>query len=182
MIVIYVNSMSDTDTFHAVYENLDCKLLYNPTREEVVKILYDNPGETLLAFGHGSPCGLFDAYMTGYVIDFMMEDLLRDREVIGIWCYASMFALRADLHGFFTNMFISNPVEASCMGCGEWDNEILYKQNKKFAVAINELIRNEVPMDTWVQTLYDNCDKELNFVDFNYSKLAYFPKATTSRT
>ena len=114
--------------------------------------------------------------MTGYVIDFTMEDLLRDREVIGIWCYASMFALRADLHGFFTNMFISNSVEASCMGCGEWDNEILYKQNKKFAVAINELIRNEVPMDTWVQTLYDNCDKELNFVDFNYSRLAYFPK------
>ena len=68
------------------------------------------------------------------------------------------------------------------MGCGEWDNEILYKQNKKFAVAINELIRNEVPMDTWVQTLYDGCDKELNFVDFNYSRLAYFPKATSSRT
>ena len=32
MIVVYVNSMSDTDTFRAVYENLDCKMMYNPER------------------------------------------------------------------------------------------------------------------------------------------------------
>ena len=174
MIVIYVNSMSDTDTFHAVYENLDCKLLYNPTREEVVKILYDNPGETLLAFGHGTPYGLLNAYMDGYVIDCLMEDMLRNREVIGIWCYASMFGERARLKGFFTNMFISNPMEADLMGCGNWDEEVLFEQNKKFAVAINELIRNEVPMDTWCEILYENCDKELPFVEFNYSKLKTF--------
>ena len=168
--------MSDTDTFHAVYENLDCKLMYNPTREQVAKVLYDNPGETLLAFGHGTPNGLLNAEMDGYVIDCMMDSLLREREVIGIWCYASMFAMKSDLHGFFTNMFISNSMEAWCMGCGDWDNEVLFEQNEKFAVAINDLIKREVPMNQWVQTLYDGCDKHMNFVEFNYSKLTYFPK------
>ena len=33
--------MSDTDTFHAVYENLDCKMMYNPKREDVVKALQE---------------------------------------------------------------------------------------------------------------------------------------------
>ena len=182
MIVVYVNSMSDTDTFHAVYENLDCKLMYNPTREEVVNALEDNPGETILAFGHGTPYGLLNDDMTGFVIDMSMVEQLRNREVIGIWCYASLFAEKAGLNGFFTNMFISNSIEASCMGCGYWKDEILFEQNTKFAVAINDLIRREVPMNQWVQTLYDGCDKHMNFVEFNYSKLAYFPKATTSRT
>ena len=179
MIVVYVNSMSDTDTFHAIYENLDCKLMINPKRHEVVQALQDNPTETLLAFGHGTPYGLTNAEMDGYVIDYLMEDMLRTREVTGVWCYASMFAQKLGLKGFFTNMFISNPTESLLMGCGNWDKEIMYEQNSKFAHALNKLIRDGVPMDTWPQKLYESCDKHLDFVEFNYSRLAYFGNSST---
>ena len=115
MIVVYVNSMADTSTFDAIYRNLneDTIILHNPSRAEVDAILIERPTETLLCFGHGSPRGLFSHDFKGMLIDDKSVPLLVNREMIGIWCYASNFGIVHNLRGFFTYMFISNHEECA---------------------------------------------------------------------
>lgn len=173
MIVVFVNSMEDTEMFMSVYKDIDCKLLYNPTRVEVVKTLKAYPNETLLCLGHGSKYGLFDKDIKDFVIDDQMEYLLRSREVIGVWCYAKQFALRNKLKGFFTDMFISNQDEAEYHCCKGNDDDVIMEQNRKFADSLNKLILNNTPINEWVDILYENADRHLNFVEYNYSKMAY---------
>jgi hypothetical protein len=176
MIAIFMNTMEDTDTFAPLFNSIDCTLLTNPTKAEVIKVLEENPTETLMCLGHGSHNGLFSSdWGEGYVIDFSMVHLLKDREIIGIWCYASDFARRHNLKGFFTYMFISNISEAKCHGKGVGaTDELIYEENVKFSNIINEYITNGTPLDKWVDLLYENCNHELPFVEYNYSHLSYF--------
>ena len=177
MIGIFMNTMADTDTFKVLFENVEFSHYFeNPTRAEVIKVLEENPTETLLCLGHGSPRGLFGEGMEGYVIDSTMRHLLKDREMIGIWCYASDFARMNNLKGFFTYMFISNEGEARVHRCHgvEVTDEIIFNENVKFATLIREFIQDEIPMENWVENLYEDCNHDLPFVEFNYSNLSYF--------
>jgi hypothetical protein len=175
MIAIFMDTKEDTNTFAPLFNNIDCTLLTNPTKEEVREVLTANPTETLMCLGHGSPMGLFGADWEGFVLDSTMVPLLKDREMIGIWCYASDFARKHNLKGFFTYMFISNVLEARCHGRGQGvTDEMVYEENMKFSNSINELITNKTPLTEWVETLYENCNHELSFVEYNYSNLSYF--------
>jgi hypothetical protein len=176
MIAIFMNTMEDTNTFSPLFKGIDGTLLTNPTRAEVIKVLEDNPTDTLMCLGHGSSTGLFsENFSDGPVVDSSMVHLLKDREMIGIWCYASEFARMHNLKGFFTYMFISNLEEAKChgMSAGVTD-EMIYEENIRFSNYINELITNKTPLENWVDALYENCNHELPFVEFNYSRLSYF--------
>ena len=173
MIVIYVSSLRDTLTFSALYEKQECTLLHNPNRADVIAELEKNPEETVLCFGHGSGHGLMNEDMSQFIIDSSMRDLLCNREIIGIWCYAADFARENGLKGFFTNMFISNPIEAMQHNCGFHKEEVIYEQNEKFATAITDLIKAGIPMQEWPESLYENSDKELSFVEYNYNRLEY---------
>ncbi len=173
MIVIYVSSLRDTLTFSALYEKQECTLLHNPNRADVIAELEKNPEETVLCFGHGSGHGLMNEDMSQFIIDSSMRDLLCNREIIGIWCYAADFARENGLKGFFTNMFISNPIEAMQHNCGFHKEEVVYEQNDKFARAITDLIKGGTPMEQWPESLYENSDKELSFVEYNYRRLEY---------
>ena len=174
MIAVFVNSMADTATFAPLFKDIEGIYLYNPTREELEKVLAENPTETFMCLGHGSPRGLFSADMHGFLLDRDNVHLLKDRDVIGIWCYASDFARIHNLRGFFTYMFISNAQECLFNRCGNYDNEVVYEQNRLFAEKVRGLIAENRPMEEWVDYLYESCDNNLAFVDFNYSNLAYF--------
>ena len=174
MIAVFVNSMADTATFAPLFKDIEGISLYNPTREELEKVLAENPTETFMCLGHGSPRGLFSADMHGFLLDRDNVHLLKDRDVIGIWCYASDFARLNNLRGFFTYMFISNAQECSYHRCGNYYNEVVYEQNRIFAEKVRGLIAENKPMEEWVDYLYESCDSSLDFVDFNYSNLAYF--------
>lgn len=174
MIAVFVDSMADTATFAPLFKDIEGIYLYNPTREELEKVLVENPTETFMCLGHGSPRGLFSADMHGFLLDRDNVHLLKDRDVIGIWCYASDFARLNNLRGFFTHMFISNAQECSYHKCGNYYNEVVYEQNRIFAEKVRGLIAENKPMEEWVDYLYESCDSSLNFVDFNYSNLAYF--------
>ena len=175
MIIVYVNSKEDTSTFSPLYENIeDSTLLYNPTKEDVVKILSERPNESLMCFGHGTESGLLSEDWSETIIDSSMVDLLRDRDIIGIWCYASEFARRHNLRGFFTYMFVSNLQECVFCRLGYYDEEIIFEQNEKFARRINELINNGTPLADWVGLLNEGRDQGYAFVDFNYENLCYF--------
>ena len=174
MIAVFVNSMADTATFAPLFKDIEGISLYNPTREELEKVLAENPTETFMCLGHGSPRGLFSADMHGFLLDRDNVHLLKDRDVIGIWCYASDFARLNNLRGFFTYMFISNAQECSYHRCGNYYNEVVYEQNRIFAEKVRGLIAENKPMEEWVDCLYESCDGSLDFVNFNYSNLAYF--------
>lgn len=175
MIVVYVNSMEDTATFDAIYRNLneDTIILHNPSRAEVDAILTERPTETLLCFGHGSPRGLFSHDFSGMLIDAESVPLLVNREMIGIWCYASNFGVAHNLRGFFTYMFISNQQECAFNRCGWYDNSIIFAENRLFAERINTLIRENTPLEQWVEILYESRNADLPFVEFNYGNLSY---------
>lgn len=174
MIAVFVNSMADTATFAPLFKDIEGISLYNPTRAELEKVLAENPTETFMCLGHGSPRGLFSADMHGFLLDRDNVHLLKDRDVIGIWCYASDFARLNNLRGFFTYMFISNAQECSYHRCGNYYNEVVYEQNRLFAEKVRGLIAENKPMEEWVDYLYESCDSSLDFVNFNYSNLAYF--------
>lgn len=175
MIVVFVNSMEDTATFSRLYDGLEnVTLLYNPTREEVENVLRERPTERLMCLGHGSARGLFSHDFKGYLIDRNTTPLLQTREMIGIWCYASDFARLNNLRGFFTYMFISNPQEAFHHRCGEVSEEVVFEENRLFSQRVNNLIREDAPMEDWVERLFDSANTELEFVNFNYSNLSYF--------
>lgn len=175
MIVVYVNSMEDTATFDAIYRNLneDTIILHNPSRAEVDAILTERPTETLLCFGHGSPRGLFSHDFSGMLIDAESVPLLVNREMIGIWCYASNFGVAHNLRGFFTYMFISNQQECAFNRCGWYDNSVIFAENRLFAERINTLIRENTPLEQWVEILYESRNADLPFVEFNYGNLSY---------
>lgn len=175
MIIVYVDSMEDTSTFSSLYDNIEgSTLLFNPTRKEVVNILTERPNERLMCFGHGTRRGLFSHDLEEMVIDGSMVHLLRDRDIIGIWCYASDFGMIHNLRGFFTNMFISNREECVYNRCGYYpNNDIIFAENRLFAERINKLICNNTPLEDWYEILNESLNSDLEFVNFNYANLSY---------
>lgn len=179
MIIIHMDTQQDTHVLDALYKGfseLDNIIMVNPTRDEVEATLNEYPNENVMLIGHGDYFGLWasdnDLYNpTMYVIDGHNVDLLKNREIIGIWCYASAFARRHKLRGFFTYMFVSNSSEAQYMGFGEHTNEFCNEQNVKFCKQINQLITENVNMADWTDKLTHD---DVNFVNYNYKHLEYF--------
>lgn len=173
ILVIYVNSAEDTKDLELTYEGLDVTLLYNPTPQHVERELRVTSAETVMILGHGSPSGLFTYDWRGNSVDTRHVKYLRNKKCIGIWCYASEFAERYDLKGFFTSMFISNKWEASCHGFTA-ENEDIYEETRKFIRTVNQFVKDEVPMNEWVEKLISSADMTKPYVRFNYEALSYF--------
>lgn len=173
-LVIYVNSMDDTEDLRLVYENIDCEVLYNASKSTIREYLSKMPeGATVIMLGHGSGSGLFDHNWMGYCIDSTMVQFLRDKKCVGIWCHASDFARRYDLKGFFTSMFISNKCEALGYGYEGEDKEI-FEHTRKFCLDVNQYLIECKPFEEWIENLYLNADTTIGYVKFNYDGLCYF--------
>ena len=170
-LVIHIDSQDDTADLKYAYEEIDCDVLYNARASEIRKSLpnYDN----VLIMGHGSNMGLFSEKWDGYAVDSTMVAELRKKNVIGIWCYASEFARRYRLNGFFTSMFISNKYEALGHGYPA-ENPEIFEETKLFVNRVNELIRTDIPLSEYVDILQSKADYNKGFVKFNYEALEYF--------
>ena len=140
--------------------------------------------DTLILCGHGSPQGLFDPSVMArgnlaaiarnppYLVDVRNAPSIRARRVVGVWCYAASFAESAGLRGFFTGMFVSNPLEASFVGCPGRDSAAtITEQEVLFCRRVNELLRADVPMEDWIPRLNAQADRSLAVVRYNYDRL-----------
>lgn len=177
MVIVHMDTAFDTQVLSRVYEGLDCTVFYTPTRCErraILKAIRDDDGPIVL-LGHGTPKGLLDATFYDYIIESRDVDLLRQKTIIGIWCYASEFADRYGLHGFFTSMFISN-IDEAVEHRQDYlaTEENIAEQMEIFCRTINCFIRGGIPMDEWVEDLQGMCNRELPFVRFNYEALSYY--------
>ena len=61
----------------------------------------------IIMLGHGSSNGLFDSLQKSYLVDGNLAGCLKEKEYIGIWCYASDFAKKYSIPGFWSGMYIS---------------------------------------------------------------------------
>lgn len=141
--------------------------------------------DTLILCGHGSPQGLFDPSVMArgadlaaiarnppYLVDATNAPSIRARRVVGVWCYAASFAESAGLRGFFTGMFVSNPMEAAFVGCPGRDfAETITEQEVLFCRRVNELLRADVPMEDWIPRLNAQADRSIGVVRYNYDRL-----------
>lgn len=175
MIVIHIDTMEDTARLRRAYEGLDnVTLLYNPSRKRVEKELRTNNDRVVMLLGHGSRYGLFNRDWNGYIIDGINSNLLQDRLVIGIWCYASEFADRCGLHGYFTSMFISNMGEALALGYPNNEESDIFAEIDYFCDQIHGFIEAQTEMASWVGILQEGCHREKDFVRFNYEAMAFY--------
>ena len=177
MVVVHMETLFDTVVLSRVYEGLDCTLFHTPSRRDrraIRRAIMNDDGPVVL-LGHGTPRGLLADNFWEYVIDSTDVELLRQRTVIGFWCYASEFADRYDLHGFFTSMFVSNMNEAVEHQVDHLaTEENIAEEMELFCREINCFIKAGLPMNEWVENLQGMCNRELPFVRYNYEALTYY--------
>lgn len=174
MIVVHISTLPDTTALDACYKGIEgLTVLVNPGHSMLKKVLKQNPSETVMFLGHGSQKGLFNSDMNGFINSSKDVYLLRDRTVIGIWCYASEFADKYGLHGFFTSMFISNMEEALMNNFYDTDESQITRELLLFCDRIHHLVRTKTPLSEWVKYLQDRANIFEKFVRFNYEALTY---------
>jgi hypothetical protein len=173
MLVIHIISTEDTRSFSNIYQGLETKVLINPSSSEAKRAIIDEK-DIIILIGHGTEYGLLNSHLDGYFIDSGWVNFLRNKTIIGIWCYAGNFADRYGLKGFFTSNFISNVDEL--LECGfnnfEHSDSIIEYENVHFSNRINFYLRTNVPMDEWVNDLQKNASI-MPFVQYNYEALLY---------
>jgi hypothetical protein len=122
--------------------------------------------DTIIFAGHGSSYGLLfpDLYSGEYLLHENNVGLIRARNVICIFCYASSFCERVGLHAFATSMFISNDREAVDNGIYGYDQDSINSVGIRFHSEVNSLLRESVSIDEWVMRLGAHMDTD-NAVD-----------------
>lgn len=173
MLVIHIISSEDTNDFSGIYDGLkNATILINPKKSECKKAII-NEKERIVFIGHGTAWGLLNQRVDGYIVDSKMVQHLRNKDIIGIWCNASYFGDIYDLTGFFTSMFISNTNELVDCGFQTFDgcDEEIKRQNKLFAMRINQLLSDNTPSKEWAMKLYNSLENEEEFVYYNYEAM-----------
>ncbi|MBQ6102458.1 MAG: hypothetical protein IJL06_02185 [Kiritimatiellae bacterium] len=193
MTVVFSNTGDvDTRVLSALWEGIpDARVLDvrpgTPDARRAVDVAIAEEEDALVLCGHGSPRGLFDpsamargdllaiARNPPYLVDARNAPSIRARRVVGVWCYAAAFAESAGLRGFFTGMFVSNPKEASFVGCPGRDSAAtITEQEVLFCRRVNELLRAGTPPSEWIPRLNAQADRSLGVVRYNYDRLRFF--------
>lgn len=181
MLIVHIISTEDTLEFSRIYQGIENDgvnntILINPSSERLKNAII-NEKDKIVFIGHGTDYGLLNQDLDGYILDNRSVELLRGKDVVGIWCYAANFADYNHLSGFFTSMFISNIDEMLNNGFDLFDSfdecEVeISRQNKLFSMRVNELLLNNVPTSEWRDRLIDMLgENEHRFVLYNYEAI-----------
>ena len=152
------------DTDWTIYNN---NVVYN--QGELITLIEQH--DRIIMMGHGTPDGLLGKFK--YIVDYRHASLLKQKEVVCMWCNAHAFFCRFGLKGFFTGMIISEESEAEYLNVDYKEGDV-DESNVLFTKALTESIQN---------TPKDMCDKmkeiyiptEGNKVmEYNAKRLYYF--------
>lgn len=170
---IIVNVKEDTNNFGYLFNGIkDCNVLINPSKGRVRKLLKESKNDLVL-YGHGWDSGLFNTNWNGELVGPREVEWLRQRNVVGLWCYAGNFADKYKLHGFFTSMFISNIDEANQL-LVPGTPEIILEESIKFNKLVNKLLRSHTPYSKWVDFIQNNITPNCPVARYNYEALCYY--------
>ena len=145
-------------------------------RDEILKAIAAAPkDEPILLLGHGCPSGLLDMRY-GIVLGDSDAELLKGRpNLVGMWCYASSYAYKHGLKGFFSGMFISELPEAIVNGV-EASAQKIDDDAWNFAIRFGLLLRGGSTLEEAAGVLMDSCYMVSDLTDFNYSRLTWRPE------
>ena len=170
MIVVHPKDPS-TRFLHLIYEDIEGVLFFDSInqREKILEAIKAAPREEfILLLGHGSPQGL----LGGFIGDGD-AGLRQDRpNLVGIWCYASTFAERHHLKGFFSGMFISELYEADANDVTAAPDEIA-DVCWNFSGMFGDLLRAGYPLETIAADLMSRSNNDSELAYFNHSRLTY---------
>ena len=126
--------------------------------------------DKIIMLGHGSPDGLFSSKQERFIIDSNLVYLLREKLLVGIWCYASEFAIKYKLKGLFSGMIISEMDEAYLNAVDATEEEI-EKSNFMFANTIMSIEDFHSKQSVlFAKQMYDN---KTSIVNFNREHIYY---------
>lgn len=155
-------------------------------RGSIRKYLRNSFPESIMLFGHGSPKGLFNSDFSELLINSDLVNILRNRQIVGQWCYASQFAHRYRLTGYFSSMYISNNWEANDTLNVIVSNDEVYELDLIYMSRLLDLIQNHWDkMAEWPDMMRDIAAEEMKnnpIVKFNYEGLEYFDGVNLPRS
>ena len=134
-----------TDFLSNVYKNKDYTIIRHiPSKSKIKKLIKEH--DRIILLGHGTERGLLYNYIPHFynhsIIGSEYVYLLREKNCIGIFCYASEFFEQYKLKGFATGMFISDIDEAYSFNVNTNKDE-LNESNILLANAINKYIDSD---------------------------------------
>ena len=174
MIVVHPKDPS-TAMLQSIYEELPDVKLFDSylQREEILSAIEAAPkDEPIFLLGHGCPSGLLDMRY-GLVIEDEDAHLLKGRtNLVCIWCYASSYGYNHDLNGFFSGMFISEPLEAYMCEVKATDEEIEMEASD-FALRFGNLLRGGKTIKEAAEEMMNPKWIKSDLTRYNYSRLQY---------
>ena len=135
-----------TDFLRPIYQDLKHKtVITGPITRDGLHALI-KAHDRIIGLGHGSPSGLFSMSSGGfgsYILGAGEVEVLRGKELVGIWCHCNQFMERHRLNGLYSGMFISEVSEARYYGLNEVTQADVNESNDAFAKILGrEMIRN----------------------------------------
>ena len=177
MIVVHPTDPS-TVMLGKVYEGFENVKLFNSVeqRDEMLAAIAAAPREEpIMLLGHGCPNGLYDLMAWDMMVGGPDAELLKDRpNLIGIWCYASSYAAKHGLKGFFSGMFISEGGEATMVGVDATEEEA-NAHAWDFAQRLGDLLRQGLPLEDVAKELMDPKHITSELTNYNYTRLTWRP-------
>ena len=120
--------------------------------------------DRIIIMGHGTPYGLLNPQIGGYLVDDSFANILREKEVISIWCHSDQYFKRNNIYNnqFHSGMIISEVAEEFfVLGCIPLDKEQILENMEKFATIVGECIEmDHESIKNYILTNY-NFDDEV---------------------
>lgn len=136
LIPIYKSLNPNTTTILTTYEEVEKNLLATQIKKH----------DRIIMLGHGFPGGLwgFDRLL----INDSNAELLRNKELVGIWCHANQFFEKHGLLGVYSGMIISEPLEAIFYSVPYTDS-MIHESNTLFTKAVTQSITSTTPIEVF---------------------------------
>lgn len=164
---------NSTEFLRELYWKYDLDFLSDSASNSVIRRGLQDHSRIML-LGHGTEGGLLSPFCGDQfgrlIVGPRHVEFLRNKEIIGIWCNANIFAYRYGLTGLFSGMIISEESEYFDCTNAYLDLQEIRKHNKKWVRDLEKLLflgtdLSEIPSkmkERSTGTLLD---------DFNYSSL-----------
>lgn len=177
MTVIHTNDPT-TKVLSRLYESREdiiMRITEKSTNSEVKDAIRSSG--RIMMLGHGNKYGLFSVpdkkgIYRRLIVNSDYAQFLRDKECIGIWCYANEFAMHYGLHGLFSGMIISELHEALENHISATKEEIDHEM-EKFVIRLRDCIKKYGLKDTPAR-MKELDDVKSALTKFNYSRLYYY--------
>jgi hypothetical protein len=134
-----------TEFLTKIYQNLDNTnvIRRGVSKDKVSELITTH--DRCFFLGHGTPNGLMSVGMFknswGYIIDIdMVSSLIHQKNNLYIWCHAKLFVELHDLHGLYSDMFISEVSEAEYHGFQKVSQSEITESNDVFSKIIGSNI------------------------------------------